>query len=128
MRSAPLSPAHWNQRRGEHGPGTGHNLHGCTSGYQTDGIGPTQPWAAVRSPGAGAHRRTAEGIIIEIRWCPAHNGAAGNEKADEWAKIVAGERDTRGVEWLSCSDRAEVRAMPLPRSLANLKREISEKK
>jgi len=37
-------------------------------------------------------------------------------------------RDTRGVEWLSYSDRVEARAMPLPRSLANLKQEISEKK
>ena len=32
------------------------------------------------------------------------------------------------MEWLSYSDRTEVRTMPLPRSLANLKREISEKK
>ena len=32
------------------------------------------------------------------------------------------------VEWLSYSGRAEARAMPLPRSLANLKREVSEKK
>ena len=52
----------------------------------------------------------------------------GDEKADEWANIVAEEPDTHGVEWLSYSDRTEVWAMPLPRSLANLKREISEKK
>ena len=32
------------------------------------------------------------------------------------------------MEWLNYSDRTEVRVMPLPRSLANLKREISEKK
>ena len=32
------------------------------------------------------------------------------------------------MEWLNYSDRVEVRAVPLPRSLANLKREISEKK
>jgi len=32
------------------------------------------------------------------------------------------------VECLSYSDRAGARAMPLPRSLANIKREISEKK
>jgi len=32
------------------------------------------------------------------------------------------------MEWLSYLDRNEARAMPLPRSLARLKREISEKK
>jgi len=31
------------------------------------------------------------------------------------------------VEWLNYLDRAEVRPVPLPRSLTNLKREISEK-
>jgi len=31
------------------------------------------------------------------------------------------EPDTHGVEWLSYSDRTEVRAMPFLRSLANLK-------
>jgi len=36
--------------------------------------------------------------------------------------------DTHGVEWLNYLDRTEVRPTPLPRSLANLKREISEKK
>ena len=53
---------------------------------------------------------------------------AGNEKADEWAKIAAEEPGAREVEWRSFSDRMEARMMPLPRSLANLKREISEKK
>ena len=52
----------------------------------------------------------------------------GNEKADEWAKVAAEEPDTHGVEWLNYSDRTEVHPMSLPRSLANLKREISEKK
>ena len=33
-------------------------------------------------------RRARLGIIIEIRWRPAHKGIAGNEKADEWAKIA----------------------------------------
>jgi len=59
---------------------------------------------------------------------PGTKGIAGNEKADEWAKIAAEEPDTRGVEWLNYSDRTEVWVMPLPRSLANLKREISGKK
>jgi len=73
-------------------------------------------------------RKARPGIIIEIRWCLAHKGVAGNEKADEWAKIAAEEPDARGVEWLSYSDRNEARAMPLPRFLAHLKREITEKK
>jgi len=41
---------------------------------------------------------------------------------------IAARSLTLGVELLGYSDRTEVRAMPLPRSLANLKREISEKK
>jgi len=47
---------------------------------------------------------------------------------NEWAKIAAGEPNTCRVEWLSSSGRTEVRAAPLPRSLASLEREISEKK
>jgi len=54
-----------------------------------------------------------------------HKSVPGNEKADEWAKLAAEEPDARGVEWLGYSDRTEARAMPLPRSLAHLKREIS---
>jgi hypothetical protein len=63
-------------------------------------------------------------IIINIRWYTAHKGVAGNGKADEWAKLAAEEPDAGGVEWLE----GGARPMPLPRSLAHLKREISEKK
>jgi len=73
-------------------------------------------------------RKARPDLIIEIRWYPAHKGIAGKEKADEWAKIAAEEPVTHRVEWLSYSDRTEVWAMPLPRSFANLKQEISEKK
>jgi hypothetical protein len=69
-------------------------------------------------------RRARPDIVIEIRWCPAHKGVAGNEKADEWAKLVAEEPDAHGVDWL----QGGARPMPPPRPLAHLKREISEKK
>jgi len=94
----------------------------------SDDPGPGQQYALQARKHITTLRRARKGIVIEIRWCPAHKGVAGNEKADEWAKIAAGEPNTRGVEWLSSSGRTEVRAAPLPRSLANLKREISEKK
>jgi len=55
------------------------------------------------------------GITIEIRWCPAQKGFPGDEKADGWAGLAAEGRDARGVE----------APMPLPRSLAHLKRGIS---
>jgi ribonuclease HI len=36
-----------------------------------------------------ALRRMNPKVTVEIRWCPAHQGFAGNEKADEWAKLAA---------------------------------------
>jgi len=94
----------------------------------SDEPGPGQQYALRARKHIAALRWARPGIIIEIRWCPAHKEIVGNEKADEWAKIAAEEPDTRGVEWLHYSDRTEVRAMPLPRPLTNLKWEISEKK
>jgi len=96
----------------------------------SDEPGPGQQCALQERKHIAALRRARQEIIIEIQWCPAHRGVAGNEKADEWAKTAAEEPDTHGVEWLSYDydSQSEVWAMPLPRSLANLKREISEKK
>ena len=94
----------------------------------SDEPGPGQKYALEARRHIARQRRAVPGITIEIRWCPAHKGVEGNEKADEWAKLAAEEPDARGVEWLSYSDRAEARLMPLPRSLAKIKREISEKK
>jgi len=93
-----------------------------------DEPGPGQQYALQARKHITTLRRARKGNVMEIRWCPARKGVAGNEKADEWAKIAAGEPNTRGVEWLSSSGRTEVWAAPLPRSLASLKREISEKK
>jgi len=97
----------------------------------TDEPGPGQKYALEARKHVVALQRAAPGIIIEIRWCPAHEGVEGNEKADEWAKLAAEEPDARGVEgleWFTYSDRPEERPMPLPRSLANIKREIAKKK
>jgi ribonuclease HI len=77
--------------------------------------GPGQKYAILARKHIAELRHTRPDITIEIRWCPAHKGVPGNEKADEWAKLAAGTPNARGVECL-------------PRSLAHLKREISEKK
>jgi ribonuclease HI len=34
-------------------------------------------------------RRTEPDLRVETKWCPSHKGTAGNEKADEWAKVAA---------------------------------------
>ena len=89
----------------------------------TDEPGPGQKYALEAREHIAALQRKAPSSIIEVRWCPAHEGVEGNEKADEWAKLAADEPDTPGVEWLDGA-----RSLPLPRSLANIRREISEKK
>jgi len=97
-------------------------------------------WMASEEPGPGqmyalqARKRievlwrTRLDITIDIRWCPAHKGVTDNEKAGERAKFTGEKPDARGVEYLCYPDKTEARATPLPRSLAHLKREISEKK
>jgi len=87
---------------------------------QTLDVGPEQIYALQ------ARRILAEiDCPVEIRWCPAHEVITGNEKADEWAKVAAGQPETHGVEWLTVDNRP--RRMP-PVSLACLSRQVAEKK
>jgi len=79
----------------------------------SDEPGPGQQYALQARKHIATLRKARPGIVIEIRWCPTHKGIAGNEKADEWAKVAAEQAGGH---------------RPIPRSLANLKREISEKK
>ena len=90
--------------------------------------GPAQRYARQASEWIKKLKKRDQNLRIELRWCPAHSGVAGNEEADKWAKQAAEEPDTRGVEWMGYKDRYGMRSMPLPRSLANLKWEISDKK
>jgi len=94
----------------------------------SDEPGPGQKYALEAREHIGTLRRATPDITIEVRWRPAHEGVEGNEKADEWAKLAADEPDAHGVEGWTYSDRLEERQTPLPRSLANIKREIAEKK
>ena len=86
--------------------------------------GPGQMYAIQARKRIAILRKARPDITTEVRWCPVHEGAPGNEKADEWAKLAAGESDTRGAELLRPSGRHGGREMLLPRSLAHLKREI----
>lgn len=72
---------------------------GCQSYIVTREDLPRQSaeWGIVESkcestapPGAGENWDP-----IENRWCPAHRGVPGNEKADEWDKLAAGNRYVR---------------------------------
>jgi len=80
--------------------------------------GPGQLYALQARKHIAALRRARPNIATGIRWYPARKGVTGNEKAGEWTKFTAEEPD-------AC--RVEARALPLPRSLEHLKREISKK-
>ena len=78
---------------------TGHDLTDAQAAIRrmaSEEPGPGQQYALQAKKHIATLRRARPGIIIEIWWCPAHKGIAGNEKADEWAKIAAEEPDTRG--------------------------------
>ena len=123
----------------KHDPGASHRLHRCTGGHQTDGIGRTWPGAAIRSPGSNTLSRRGSTSPLCVgpgrASSPKPGGAQRTRESPATRRPTSGRRLRRRsqppmvyVEWLNYSDRTEVRAMPLPRSLANLKREISEKK
>jgi ribonuclease HI len=74
--------------------------------------GPGQKYAIEARRWTRALRESRPEVEIEIRWCPAHEGIVGNEKADEWAKLAAEEPDAHGVEWLTRADSYGRRLMP----------------
>jgi len=76
-----------------------------------DEPGPGQKYAVAARKWAAVLKGARPEMRIEIRWCAAHEGVEGNEKADEWAKQTAEEPDARGVEWLRYGDRYGVRRM-----------------
>jgi len=97
----------------------------------SDEPGPGQKYALEARRRIAALRTKEPNVRIEIRWCPSHQGIEGNEVADEWAKLAADEPDVHGVEWFATRNpdgTVTQRHFPLPRSLANVKRESSEKK
>jgi len=97
----------------------------------SDEPGPGQKYALKARQHVLSLRAKEPSARIEIRWCPSHQGIEGNEVADNWAKLVADEPDAHGVEWFSTKNpdgTVTQRHFPLPRSLANVKRESSEKK
>ena len=57
-------------------------------------------------------------VSVQFRWVPSHAGTAGNEKADEWAKMAVW--NERGSEQLPCEFSST--------SLAHLKRGNTERK
>jgi len=79
----------------------------------SDEPGPGQQYALQAWKHIATLHRARPGIVIEIRWWPAHKGVVGTEKADEWAKVAAEQAGGH---------------RPIPRSLASLKLEILEKK
>jgi hypothetical protein len=58
--------------------------------------GPCQMYAIQARRHIATLRRAHPGIIIEIRWCPAHKGVPENEKPTSGPSSL----DAHAVEWL----------------------------
>jgi len=67
--------------------------------------GPGQKYALQARKHVAVLKKARPNIVIEIRWLPVHEGAPGDERADECAKLAAEDPDACGVEWLSYTDR-----------------------
>jgi len=97
----------------------------------SDEPGPGQKYAPEARRHIATLRAKEPNVKVEIRWRPSHQGIEGNEIADEWAKIAADEPDAHGVEWFSTTNpdgTVSERVFPLPRSFANVKRGLSERR
>jgi len=94
----------------------------------SDEPGPGQQYALKARKWVAQLRKTRPGSRIELRWCPAHEGVEGDGKAGKEAKLAAEEPEGRGVEWLGHTDRYGRRGMPPPRSIANIRRGVAERK
>jgi len=100
MQSVPPSPGHWKplqgdrqyRRRLQPSP----MPQAAIKRMASEEPGPGQMYATQARKHIATLRRAGLDITIEIRWCPAHKGVPGNEKADEWAKLAAEEPDSRG--------------------------------
>jgi len=95
----------------------------------SDKPGPGRKHALQARSHIAALRAKEPNARIEIRWCPSHQGIESNEIADERAKLAADEPDAHGVEWFSVTNpdgSITERKLPLPRSLANVKRDLSK--
>ena len=79
----------------------------------------------LRTSSSVRHLRTPRRIYIISH---SKNGVAGNEKADEWAKLASEEPGAHGIEWLGYRNHYGGWRVLLPRSLATIRREITEKK
>jgi len=92
---------------------TGHGLHRCKSGQQTDGLGRDWPWPEVRAPGEKAHRSAKEGeaglrhrdpVVPSVRGSPREReGRRMGHARGGGARRPRGRMDT---------DRPRTRAMP----------------